>query len=713
MDNYLNHTSVEHNVFQALKSIIGVALVYFIFATISAQISSITDFTQSLSLNSGFALAVILTMRPARALMGIVIGVLSLNIQHVVELETVNTAILIQLFVPAFIVAIQSYIGLKVYRKWVSLDNSLNHDSDLLRFLKVIPLIAVVNTLFSLFTSKWLMSFQDEFFISAWINLWIGHLLGLILIIPVAFSLLEQKNALWKKRKYIIVSNFIASLVITFLVCNNIKSYENSRVEDRFKVVTNQTATLFQISLKEKELLQASVAQLIVSSEEVTRAEFKQFVSGLSLENKYIQVVEWLPKIKIEQRAEYENEQRKYFGDNFSITEIKEKGVLIPARKRATYFPITFLEPEWDNDSAKGFDASASVAGRAIIKKAIISGVAQAREPIQIVRNSGFKDTFIVYKPVYKTFDGTKTLDPSEGEAIGFVNIIIRIEEFVATVVGAAETANFNLQWQDVETGKYYFNNEVTGATPFKHVINIHLSGRDMKLIFTPTATFIEQAATELIAIAMITSFVLASLFSILILNITARTSRIQREVKLRTKELEAANQKLELLSNKDALTNLFNRRYFEKALHDEFERSLRYKSMFALIMFDIDNFKKINDQYGHPFGDKVIKAVADYLINTSRSSDVSARVGGEEFSLILPAQTDTHVMSIVERMRIDMSNIEVKDDQHTVRFTCSFGIAIFDENIKDIHTLIKMADQAMYKAKTSGRNRTKLFTDL
>ena len=192
----------------------------------------------------------------------------------------------------------------------------------------------------------------------------------------------------------------------------------------------------------------------------------------------------------------------------------------------------------------------------------------------------------------------------------------------------------------------------------------------------------------------------------ILILNITARTSRIQSEVKLRTEELETANHKLELLSNKDVLTDLFNRRYFENALQDEFERSRRYNTTFALIMFDIDNFKNINDQYGHPCGDQVIKAIADYLINTSRSSDVVSRVGGEEFTLILPAQSGTHIMSIIERIRVDISNIKVKYDQHIVQFTCSFGIAIFDENVKDTDTFIKMVDQAMYNAKKHGQKQ-------
>jgi diguanylate cyclase (GGDEF)-like protein len=708
MRTYLNGDSV----YQALKSIISVAIVYFLLAELSVQISSVTDFTQSLSLNGGFALAVMLAMAHSRALTGIVLGALFFSFYPIAELDIVTSDDLLKSLIPVVTVAIQAYLGLKIYRKWVSVDNSLSHDDDLLRFLKVLPLIAAVNSLLSMFRSQWLTLSTQEVYISTWIELWIGYLLGLILVIPVVFSLLEHKNALWRSRKHIIVPSFIVSLIITFLVCSSINAYENSRLVDRFKIITNQTTTLFQISLKEKELLQASVAQFFVSSQEVTRAEFQQFVSGLSPQNKYIQVVEWLPKIKHEQRSGYEKSQSEYYGKGFAITEVKAKGIIIPATKRDVYYPITFLEPEWDNEIAQGFDPSGSSIGKDVIIKAIISGESQGSQPIEILRSNGYTSAFIVYRPVYTNLSNIKTLDPSEGEVLGFVNVVVRVEDFIATILGSTGTASFYLQWQDLVTGQYYFNNNNENLAPFKHIIDINVSGRDMRLIFTPTDGFIEQSATHIVAIAMVTSLVLASLFLILILNITARTSRIQSEVKLRTEELEIANEKLELLSNKDVLTDLFNRRYFENALHDELERSRRYNTSFALIMFDIDNFKNINDQYGHPCGDKVIKAIADYLINTSRSSDVLSRIGGEEFTLILPAQSAMHITSIIDRIRVDISNIKVIYDEHTVQFTCSFGIALFDQNVKDIHTLIKMADQAMYKAKSMGKNRTELFSE-
>ena len=701
---------MEKTIYKTLKAIVAVALVYFLLANLSVEISSVTGFTQLLSLHTGFAIAVLLTVKRLRSLLGILVGAFLFTLQSKYGFDGTLTNLDLQVILPSVAETISAYIGMKLYRHWINVDNALSHDHDLLRFLNVIPVIAIVHMVISLFVERYLDS-SIAFSLIDWVQIWLGYVLGLVLVIPVTLSLLEQKITLWKNRRNILVSNFIVSLLITFFVCSNIRGFENSRLEDRFKLLTNQTATLFQGSIKEKELLQAAVAQLFVSSENVTREEFQYFVKGISEQNKFIQVIEWLPKIKLAQRAEYENEQRKYYGDDFSITEVKSKGVLIPATKRDVYYPITFLEPESGNDIAKGFDPSVAMGAKDLIKEIVISGKAQARSPVQVIRKTGFTDAFIVYKPIYQKFDGTKTLDPSESEVMGFVNIAVKVDDFIASIVGPKETANFNLQWQDVETGKYYYETAIDASFPFQHVIDIHLSGRNMKLIFSPTDAFIKDAATEVSAIAMITIFVLTSLFSLLVLNITARTSGIQTEVKERTKELEDANEKLELLSNKDVLTHLYNRRYFEKALKDEFERSRRYNTSFALVTFDIDFFKKVNDQYGHPCGDLVIKAVADYLINTSRATDVVARLGGEEFGLILLGQTSTQVMAVVERIRIDMSNIKVKYEQSTVQFTCSFGIALFDEHVENISELVKRADKAMYEAKKLGRNRTQLFS--
>lgn len=706
---------MEKTIYPALKSTITIALVYFLLAKLSVQISSVTHYSQLLSLHSGFALAIMLTMTPTRALVGISLGAL-LSTFNIISFENAVSSLAISLIVPVILAVAQAYLGLKIYRRWVSLDNNLDRDDDLLYFLLVIPVIAVVCTLTSSLSMLWGVPVHDhDTTLLDWVEVWFGHTLGLILVIPVVLSLFGDNQPVWTSRRTILVSNFVASLAITYIVCNSINFFERDRLEDRFKVLTNQTATLFEVSLKEKELLQSAVAQLFVSSDEVTRAEFKAFVRGVSDQNDFIQVVEWLPKIELSQREAFEKEQRLYYGEQFSITQLKPnaKGVLIPATERDSYYPITYLEPELGNHMAEGFDPSGSQAANEVIDKAILTDKAQARGPVQIFRKTGFTHAFIVYKPVFKTSVHDESFEYRKAQLMGFVNTVVRVEDFIAAVVSAEQGANFSLQWQDVETGNYYFDSNVDERAPFQRVVDIQLSGRDMKLIFTPTPLFIEDMSTELVAIAMVTSFLLASLFSIVVLNITARTARITSEVKLRTQELEDANEKLEQLSNKDVLTNLYNRRYFEQALRDEFERAQRYNDAFALVIFDIDHFKDVNDKYGHPCGDQVLKTIANYLLSTSRSSDVVARIGGEEFAFILPEQTETQAQALVERIQMEINGLQVHYEELTIQFTCSFGIAICDSNVSSISELVRMADQAMYAAKEAGRNRIKLYSEL
>lgn len=180
----------------------------------------------------------------------------------------------------------------------------------------------------------------------------------------------------------------------------------------------------------------------------------------------------------------------------------------------------------------------------------------------------------------------------------------------------------------------------------------------------------------------------------------------LQRKVEERTKELHTANKKLELIATQDPLTGLHNRRYFSERLEQEFSRARRYESSLALVILDLDHFKKINDTYGHPAGDKVLIDIAHYLERTIRESDVLARIGGEEFCLILPECSKVAALTFLERVCQDISELEFQTGNARYSITCSFGVAFQGETTPDSSTLMKHADQALYKAKERGRNR-------
>ncbi|MBN7826579.1 diguanylate cyclase [Bowmanella dokdonensis] len=172
---------------------------------------------------------------------------------------------------------------------------------------------------------------------------------------------------------------------------------------------------------------------------------------------------------------------------------------------------------------------------------------------------------------------------------------------------------------------------------------------------------------------------------------------------------LAAANEKLQMMSRVDGLTGLFNRRYWEECCQLEFKRCQRNQGSSSLMILDIDHFKKINDTCGHPAGDQVIRSLAQIIKQTVRETDIAGRYGGEEFTIVLP-DTDAHnARQVAERVRQRAESAVVTHEGREIRFTISLGVSQFSASFKDHMTWVEHADQGLYQAKESGRNRTVL----
>ena len=175
------------------------------------------------------------------------------------------------------------------------------------------------------------------------------------------------------------------------------------------------------------------------------------------------------------------------------------------------------------------------------------------------------------------------------------------------------------------------------------------------------------------------------------------------------TKQRRMENE-LRKLASTDPLTAAHNRRYFMDRLADEFERCKRYNTSMVLLSLDIDHFKKINDTYGHPAGDDILKALVIRCKATLRTTDVFGRVGGEEF---LAALTQTGIVAgkkTAERMRQFIEQESVETHGHSISYTISIGITEIHKNDANIEALLKRADDALYKAKNNGRNRCEVI---
>ena len=177
-------------------------------------------------------------------------------------------------------------------------------------------------------------------------------------------------------------------------------------------------------------------------------------------------------------------------------------------------------------------------------------------------------------------------------------------------------------------------------------------------------------------------------------------------DVAINRKRLQKANTELQWLSNTDRLTGLYNRGYWEERLRQEHVRHRRYDSQAALVMFDIDHFKRINDTYGHQAGDSVIRKVAEVVKESLREVDVAGRYGGEEFAVLLPDTDRQGGQIFAERLRAAIEALTVRYQEHEIRFTVSLGVADLGEPTESHAQLIEWADEALYHSKASGRNR-------
>jgi len=171
----------------------------------------------------------------------------------------------------------------------------------------------------------------------------------------------------------------------------------------------------------------------------------------------------------------------------------------------------------------------------------------------------------------------------------------------------------------------------------------------------------------------------------------------------------------MERLSITDPLTGLFNRRYFYDALEKEIERVKRYKSSFSIVLLDIDDFKRVNDEYGHLAGDRVLQILADILRRTLRKVDIIARYGGEEFILLLPNTEKSEAELIANRIREEVSKTVFEcRSESGVEVICSItisgGITSCPDDFIELDKLLNASDRAMYEAKSLGKNRIVLF---
>ncbi len=556
---------------------------------------------------------------------------------------------------------------------------------------------------------------------------------------------------------------------------------------------------------------------------------FSGFLGGITVQYPWIAALEWVPKVDHRQRRAFIDVARQVL-PGYQIREPNGQGLLVSAKPRPTYFPVTLVEPLTLESRVVGLDLGNNVAVGRVLDAATATGELRASEILTQTREIDKGYAIILAAPVYNDVP-VRGLPPAlwrlrnvRGFALAIVDVRRVLDHAVARAPGIPLTINIATVAPDAVVG--------SARPSFFTVTNqITLGGRLWWLtVQAPRATYLPPpviswlalgAAVLVIAVVLVAGISVRAVVkrSILIrqlhlemaaaaafsrdildtlrepvvivdardriikanrawvdwqpssgaadeggdsdyLKLLLRADRLiskSHELALNTaveavlqgigderdcdvKHLDAegneqwftirirafrhgsgrhaliahaditrlkrAELELRQLAITDGLTQVANRRHFDERIQEEVDRSQRYGRPLVLLLLDIDHFKKVNDTYGHPAGDAVLRRVADICRASIRALDLVARFGGEEFAILLPETDIPGALQLAERIREDIAALPVTYGPNTIQVTASLGVAATENGDRSSEQLLKAADEMLYAAKQGGRNQ-------
>lgn len=524
---------------------------------------------------------------------------------------------------------------------------------------------------------------------------------------PERQDLAGQINRLMYSRN-VLVLLAVFGILITTLVAGWLYRLESRSLDQRFYENVEERARFLGRELDAGVEAVYTLGEVIRFIDSLPAVVYEDVAGATLRRNPGLLALEWLPRIESAQRGSFEDGQQRYL-KGYKILDLDENSKKSPAQNRDVYFPVAFVAPRKENLEVLGVDFYSNPERARLLERAWNTGELTVSPPLRLIQMSDAQRGMLMVLPVY--FGRPVNSRERRLALNGFVIAAIDMSVLANTVIDSKADAADYMHIQDITVADapvtLYEQGEAKD-TFVQSVALADLGGRTLQITMAPNAKLRRLETIFLPFVVAVAGGLMVLLVCGYLYLLQRRGEVISEQVLERTQALREANFRLETLSVTDPLTGLSNRRAFDDYLEQEWQRGLREKTPISILLVDVDHFKKINDQYGHPAGDACLRELANRLrMHFKRPADRIVRFGGEEFAVVMP-NTESNALAQAERFRSAMESEKIKvSSEEIIPVTISAGLATViptaEMNPRDI---VKLADEALYQAKRSGRNR-------
>ncbi len=456
-------------------------------------------------------------------------------------------------------------------------------------------------------------------------------------------------------------------------------------------------------------------------SGEVRRESFAAYVSALQLGADYagMEGIGMAATVPASQREDHVLKMREA---GFAGYDIRAQGL------HAMYVPVLQLEPfTGRNLAALGLDLYSDPSQRVAMDRARDSGNVAVSSKLMLAPVAGGTGSageaeFLMYLPIYKSGAVNDTPVARLTNIRGWIFAPFRMGDLMAGLYGENQPATDIRIYDGVETTADTLmydsvartrtqpgqSKDAEKITATEYVSN---GGHTWTIIISTLPGYEEHVGKDKSGLIAVTGLILSLLLGLLTWQLATGRERALALARDMTKELRASEARFRYLAQYDDLTGLPNRAMFKDRLHHAILQARRDKGRLALMYLDLDNFKPVNDSLGHHVGDMLLRAVAGRMQDCVRESDTVARIGGDEFVVLLPViEHEEDALRVAEKIRHSLNQPFEIAGGHVLEVSSSTGVVLYPEHGADEVELSRNADNAMYRAKELGRNMVQLY---